>query len=194
MTEAQIAALEARRQVEAKRRVGLNVSLIDDRGVRVVRRTSMLEELGLVRAMWWSSPLTAEATKLRIRGYQVAAVNFVALFAMNALNRRGLTSTIRLLPFAIAVSFLVCHILARFTSAYRARQSLWQRAYPQALAEGWCPACDYRLEGLACEADDYTVCPECGAAWSLATSPQHLQQTSTAPGNPSSAASSPPRP
>jgi hypothetical protein len=30
---------------------------------------------------------------------------------------------------------------------------------------GLCPACVYRLDGLAAEEDGCVVCPECGAAW-----------------------------
>ena len=30
-----------------------------------------------------------------------------------------------------------------------------------------CPACTYKLSGVECQADQCTVCPECGAAWHL---------------------------
>lgn len=33
---------------------------------------------------------------------------------------------------------------------------------------GRCPSCTYSLAGCAVEADECTVCPECGAAWRIA--------------------------
>jgi hypothetical protein len=45
------------------------------------------------------------------------------------------------------------------------------------LAAGHCPSCDYPLGECGIAADGCRVCPECGAAWKLASAPASVQST-----------------
>ena len=50
------------------------------------------------------------------------------------------------------------------------RRLIQQRALKFA-AQGECPVCRYDLAGLTPESDGCTICPECGAAWRVESTP-----------------------
>jgi hypothetical protein len=55
----------------------------------------------------------------------------------------------------------------------RAKQDL-VRAY---LASSRCPSCDYDLSAQPKDTDGCSMCPECGAAWKMASPPADVQST-----------------
>lgn len=64
---------------------------------------------------------------------------------------------------------LVALAMICFAGAWRVPASLHaarRRTLDQALTlMGYCPSCDYPLDGLSRDADGCIVCPECGGAW-----------------------------
>ena len=81
-------------------------------------------------------------------------------------------------------------LLSLWASRFTVRRKA-EAAVDACLRDQICPSCGYSLIHTCSEQDSCTVCPECGAAWKLSTSPQSPPKTSTAPGSPASAADFP---
>ncbi len=47
----------------------------------------------------------------------------------------------------------------------KARRTRWDRIRRVMLQHRYCPHCGYDLRGCPIDADDLTVCPECGCGW-----------------------------
>lgn len=159
-------ALETRARVARPVRwVGIRIRLLDSRGRVRIRPTSLREELRVfLTALNPASALGREV------GGGLPAIGCIGLvvvywFAQSLLAASAVSGAALALTVPIA-AVVACGFL-RITLVYHARLRLWHRAFPRALAEGWCPACSHSLTGLIPESDGCRVCPECGAAWRL---------------------------
>jgi hypothetical protein len=104
------------------------------------------------------------------RSLQAAAIGssagLVALFAWLAKSDQVWMG---ILIVGIPLVLLVAVVALGSRGVWRRELARLEAAPRLRIAGGMCIGCGYSLEDLPCEADGCTVCPECGAAWKLAT-------------------------
>lgn len=139
--------------------------LTDDRGVEHVRVRAL--EMGDADERTRYALQLAEQTGAA-QGPSMARVLIVAylmaLLLVVALLFTGLIAVPYLFVGIIAATFLTA-----FAFAFRSQRRKWRRGaalYADVmLANGLCPACAYRVNGLPTQRDGVVLCAECGAAW-----------------------------
>lgn len=108
------------------------------------------------------------------RGHLIAGAVFCGLFALIpaaivplGLGFRGPMVLLTALPVSVGIGLA-------YVVSVRKRMARWQRErILNAAAEaGLCAVCGYPLHGLPADDDGCTVCPECGAAWNVASGAQ----------------------
>jgi hypothetical protein len=69
-----------------------------------------------------------------------------------------------------AIFYFVYPIAILWCGALRARRARWERIRRIVLQHHYCPHCGYDLRGRPADADNVTVCSECGSAWRMCDS------------------------